>query len=413
MNQVVVTGIGLISPIGIGIEPFWQALLNGDSGIRAREEFSHTNWKFKLASQVLDFEGKQFVKPRKALKVMCRPIQFGCAAAKMAFDHSNVADHVDPERFSIVFGTESFYSDPNEVADVFRKCIVNQVYDHAKWGQFSMREIEPLWMLKYLPNMAASHISIALDARGPSNTICQSESSGSLSIIEGSDLIRRGDADVALVGGTGSPLSVTGAVYRGDQGLSSRVDEPALACRPFDRDRDGMVLGEGAGCLMLENREFAEKRGANILAQIGGYGRAFCLTDRPDFEKCLSYVMDRSIEEAGLDKSDIGHVNASGYSTQNDDAQEANAIHNTLGDVPVIAPKSNFGNLGPGTSVVELIASICALRAEQLPAVLNYTHPDSACPVNVTREVTATSKCSAVSINHSLTGQITAITVTA
>lgn len=411
MNQVVITGMGVVSPVGIGLDPFWTSLKEGRIGVRTRNEFAETNLRFKLAAEVADFDGKQFVKPRKALKVMCRPIQLGFAAAKMAFENAELNGQFDPDRFSVMIGTESFYSEPNEVARVFRKCVENQVYHHGHWGEHSMREIEPLWMLKYLPNMVASHISIALDARGPSNTICQSEASSSLAVIEGYNLIQRGVADVVMAGGTGSPIAVTGAVYRGDQFLSNRIEDPESACRPFDKDRDGMVLGEGSGCLILEDRSHAESRGAKILGEIKGYARSYCSPQSDEFDLCVEHVIRDSIKNSGLSPNEIGHLNATGYSTVSDDINEAVGIAKALGEIPVIAPKSIMGNIGPASGTVELIATLLALLNGQLPRIANCDQLDSNCPINVVTSDQAISSEHGISINHSLTGQATSIVI--
>ena len=259
-REVVITGMGVVSPIGIGLETFWQSLLNGVSGIKVRPDFEHTELPFRLWAPVDAFDGRQYVKPRKAIKVMSRPIQFGFAAAQMAAEQANLLDSgVNPDRMGTVFGSEAFFADPLDVSSLFQKCVTAGAYDDTRWGEYFMREIEPLWMLKYLPNMVASHISIAIDSRGPSNTICHGESSGLFAAIEGVELLHRGSADVVVVGGTSCPLGVTGMVYRGSERLSKKIrQDPEQVVRPFDIDRDGGVLGEGAGAIVLETKEHAE-----------------------------------------------------------------------------------------------------------------------------------------------------------
>jgi 3-oxoacyl-[acyl-carrier-protein] synthase II len=156
---------GVVSPIGIGVTSFWDSLRNPISGI-ACEAFAETELPMRIGGDVRAFDAKAYVKPRKSLKVMCPQIQFGYAAAQMAVEHAGLTpESYDPDRLGIVFGSETFYADPIEVAEVFRKCIVDRCYDHERWGEFAMRDIMPLWMLKYLPNMVASHVSIAYDAR--------------------------------------------------------------------------------------------------------------------------------------------------------------------------------------------------------------------------------------------------------
>ena len=176
--EVVVTGMGVVSPIGIGQDEFYTALMEGRSGVSVIESFEQTDLPMRIGAPVRDFEAKQYVKPRKALKIMCEPIKFGCAAASMATEQAGLAGSVNedgstvqpvaPERIGTVLGTETFFADPSEVARVFRSCIVDSDYQHDRWGEFAMRQIQPLWMLKYLPNMAASHISICLLYTSPS-----------------------------------------------------------------------------------------------------------------------------------------------------------------------------------------------------------------------------------------------------
>jgi len=360
-RDVVITGLGVVSPIGIGHQKFWHSLSTGASGVEVRESFKDTEWPFRIAAPVKEFSGKQFIKPRKAIKIMCSPIQFGCAAAAMAVEHANLEPgSVAAQRVATVFGTETFFADPGEVADVFQRCTVDKDYQHDRWGEFAMREIQPLWMLKYLPNMAASHISIALDARGPSNSICQGEASGLLALIEAASLIKRGAADVVVAGGTGSKMAVTAMLYRGTQLLSNRIDEPEKASRPFDVDRDGMVVGEGSGALVLESARHAQARGAPILATLAGWARSFLDPNSDQFGDALAANYRASIKNASLQAQDIDCVNAHASGSLIYDQIEATAIRNVLADKPVVAHKGNFGNTGPGTSILELIGGVLA-----------------------------------------------------
>ena len=409
--DVVITGMGVVSPIGIGVNSFWESLRNQVSGIRVRQAFAETELPWRIGGDVRDFDAKIYVKPRKSLKVMCPQIQFGYAAAQMAVEHAGLApESCDPDRLGTVFGSETFYADPIEVADVFRKCIVDRCYDHERWGEFSMRDIMPLWMLKYLPNMVASHVSIAYDARGPSNTICQAEVSGQLAIIEAVDIIQRGAADAVIVGGTGSPMETTSLIYRGWGMLSRRIHEPTLASRPFDVDRDGVVLGEGAGAIVVERADFARARGATVHARILGMDRRFCPPKSPRNVDAVSDSIRSALRSAQVDATDIGHFNANGLSTVEEDSTEAQAIRQTVGDVAVFAPKSYFGNLGPGTSIVELIASICAMQNRTLPATLNYDTPDPNCPINVLNKTTSLpANAPTALLSMATTGQIATI----
>ena len=382
--EVVITGVGVVSPIGVGADAFWKSLVDGRSGVSIRSGFEDVPLPHRIAASVSDFVGKEYVKPRKAMKIMCGPIQYGCGAAAMAVGQADYAEDVlVPERVGTVFGTETFFADPAEVADVFQKCTIDSEYQHERWGEFALREIQPLWMLKYLPNMAASHISIAMDARGPSNSICQGEASGLLALIEGAGLIQRGVADVVTVGGTGSQMALVSTLYRGVDLLSRNVDHPEQASRPFAADRDGMVVGEGAGAIVLESKEFAEKRGANILAKVGGWSRGYHPVDSAGFSADLEYHLGTAMNRAGITRQQVDLVNANAMGAVAGDAQEAVAIANTVGDVPVVAYKGAFGNLGPGTSIVELIASILSINNQQIPPTLNCPTVADDCPVNV------------------------------
>lgn len=409
-KEVVITGLGVVSPIGIGHEQFWQSLLNGQSGVEIREQFADTDIPYRIAAPVKNFEAKQFVKPRKALKIMCDPVQFGCAAAAMAVEHAGLdKDSIDPDRVGTIFGTETFFADPNEVADVFRQCIVDQDYQHDRWGEYAMREIQPLWMLKYLPNMAASHISIALDARGPSNSICQGEASGLLALIEAAGLIRRGAADIVVAGGTGSQMALAAMIYRGIASLSNRDGDPTQACRPFDKDRAGIVAGEGAGAIILESAEHAQSRGATPLARLAGWARSYQTPNSEQYADAIRGNFESALHNAELSPQDVKLINANASGSIEGDRVEAEAINELFGNTPVVAHKGNFGNIGPGTSIVELIGAVLTKQSGIVPATLNCDSVDPVCPVNV-----ATAQCSIESgailkSSFSTTGQITSV----
>lgn len=420
--EVVVTGMGVVSPIGIGQDEFYAALTEGRSGVSVIESFEQTDLPMRIGAPVRNFEAKQYVKPRKALKIMCEPIKFGCAAASMAAEQAGLTGSVNedgstvqpvsPDRIGTVLGTETFFADPSEVARVFNSCIVDSDYQHDRWGEFAMRQIQPLWMLKYLPNMAASHISIAADARGPSNSICQGAASGLLAIIEAASLIKRGAADVVLAGGTGSQMALTAMLYRGTELLSKNIHAPLSASRPFDAKRDGMVVGEGAGVIVLESKEHAIKRGANIIATFKGWSRLFSdpnANGGQRKEAAIESSLALAIKDAAMSAAEIGMVNASASGVIEEDRLEAQAIRAVLGDVPVSAHKSNFGNLGPGTSVVELIGGLLALERGNIPPTVNYENADPNCPVNVVAHARELTDLSVVKTGFSATGQIASV----
>ena len=412
--EVVVTGVGVVAPNGVGAVSFWDSLVAGRSGISLRAGFEDVQLPHRIAASISGFEGKKYIKPRKAIKIMCGPIQFGCAAAAMALTQANFSEGVlAQDRVGTVFGTETFFADPAEVADVFQKCTVDSEYQHERWGEFALREIQPLWMLKYLPNMAASHISIAMDARGPSNSICQGEASGLLALIEAADLIQRGVADVVVAGGTGSQMTLTSTLYRGVELLSKNINEPEQASRPFDQNRDGMVVGEGSGAIILESKEFAEKRGAKILAKIGGWSRGYHPVESDDFSEDLQYHLSTAMKRANLNAEQVDLVNANAMGTVAGDAQEATAIANALGDTPVVAYKSAFGNLGPGTSMVELIASILSIENQLVPPTLNCPNIAADCPIKVLNSDSPplTKLNNVLKSSYSATGQIATVVI--
>ena len=341
MSPYCITGIGVVSPIGIESIPaaappsepvpgsIWHALSTGHSGVRHREAFRGKDSILGIGAKIENFEGKQFVKPRKSLKVMCLPIQFGFAAAAMAAEQAKIeSGSFAADRKATTFGAEAFYANPLEVADVFRKCMTDRTYDHNRWGEFAMREIEPLWMLKYLPNMVASHVSIFLDAQGPSNSICQGEVSGSLSVIEAIDFLERGAADLAVAGGTGSPMEYTDLVYRSVHRLAKNFDPPESACRPFDANRSGLVLGEGAGAFVLESESQAKGRDAEIIARVLSYSRGFVAGRKDtDFVDTIARLIGNALKQANVRPNEIGHINATGMSTDWQDRVEALAIN--------------------------------------------------------------------------------------
>lgn len=411
--EVVITGMGVVSPIGIGKDAYWQSLLEGRSGVGPLSAATGTELPVRFGGAIKDFDGKQFVKPRKSLKVMCREVQTGYAAAMLALQDAGwSAGQVAPERFGVVLGSEMFYCELDELADAYRKCVVDGQLRPGLWGAGAMSDLYPLWMLKYLPNMVACHIAITEDARGPNNTITLDEVSSLLALIESVCYIQRGAADVMIAGGQGTRINLTRMLYRGDVYWSHRNDEPQRACRPFDAQRDGGVVGEGAGAFVLESRRHAEARGAKILARVLGFGRSFDQAPSPHFTGPGGFrrAIEGALTSAGLEPAEIGHVNAHGSSMIDGDRYEAQAIQSCLGDVPVTAPRSYFGCLGAGTGAVEMAASVLAVATGTVPATLNYEFPDPACPVNVIHgQPLVTDRRTALVLNQTETGQTAAV----
>ncbi|MFT7641325.1 MAG: 3-oxoacyl-[acyl-carrier-protein] synthase II [Pirellulaceae bacterium] len=411
-REIVITGAGTVSPIGVGVEAFWESLQSGRSGIRLIEEFASAPIQVKFGGKLGDFNPKQYIKPRKSIKVMSRDVQVGVTAAALAVEDAKLADNVDPDRYGVVLGCDFLYCDASDLADSYLATLTDDgEFDFDRWGVKAIDKLFPLWMLKFLPNMPACHIGIAQDARGPNNSITAGEASGLLALIESCDCIRRGRSDVMLAGGVGSRLNVTPLLFRGDANLSHRNEAPERACRPFDADRDGMVNGEGAGIITLESREHAEKRGARILGTILGYSSRFeqTLDGAEPTGRAISSAIESVLRQAEISASAIGHVNANGVSTIQSDRVEAQTIRRVLGDIPVTALKSYFGNTGAASGPLELIGSLLGLRQGVIPATLNYETPDPECPINVVSAMNAETQSDVfLTLNQSGTGQTVA-----
>jgi len=415
-TDVLITGAGVVSPIGIGLEAYAQSLGEQKSGVRELTLYDTSSMPVRFGGEVVGFDPKQYVKPRKSLKVMCREIQYAYASAAEAWQQAGLADHeTNPERVGVVLGAELMYCDFEEMLSTYEQVIVDGKYLHDRFGPVAMSELHPLWMLKYLPNMAACHVSIALDARGPCNTMVHSDVSSHSAIAEAMRVIERGDADVMIAGGTASRIMATPNAFHGFANLSRRNDSPTEACRPYDADRDGMVRGEGAAAFVLESRAHAERRKANALARALAATSAF--EPRKEGQPLRGTAIVRSLNaalaEAGVSPEQVGHVNTNGVGCVCRDAIEAQAIHRVLGEVPVTAPKSFFGSAGAATGALELVATIVALRDKKVPVTLNYEPPDPECPVNVVHaESEALKSPVAAVLNHANMGQAAALILT-
>lgn len=417
LQDVVVTGMGVLSPIGIGGDAVWASLLEGRSGVKRLGWFEGSDLPAPLGAEVIGFEPARFVKPRKALKVMSRDIQLAVAAADLAINDAGIAaGSIVPERYGVVFGADMIAADLDELLPACHACIREGQFDSSRWGKQVMSDLFPLWMLKYLPNMPACHVGIIHDARGPNNTLTLAEVSGLAAVAEAVAVIRRGHAEVMIAGATSSRLHPNVVLRNACRQLSRRCDDPAGACRPFDADRDGMVYGEGAAVFVLETPEHAALRGAKILARVRGCASTFepCASGAPLRGDALRGAIRSALRQSGLMPEQIGHVNAHAPGTTIDDRLEAVAIRETLGDVPVTAPKSYFGNLGAAAGCVEMAVSVLALQHASIPPTLNYTRPDPQCPVNVVAaQGTPMSQSTALLLNHTETGRAVALVLDA
>ncbi len=389
-RRAVLTGLGVISPLGLSNDSFWNSLTQKKTGIRRVTAFDASALPTRIAGEVPDFDAKQFLdkKDRKSLRMMARSIQLAVAAAQLAIDDSKLdKEKIDPTRFGIEFGASLIGSELEELAVAAQLSVNCQpgTVDLIAWGEKGLPAISPLWMLKYLPNMLACHVSILHNAQGPSNSITESDIASLLAMGEAYRIIGRDGADLFLVGGGESrinPLSLSRQALF--QNSSVRNDAPERACRPFDRGRDGMVIGEGAGVFVLEELEHARRRGARIYAEVVGFGSAF---DRDRQGSGLARAIRSALADAGIGPGDVDHVNAHGLSTREADAFEARGLQEAFGNthepVPVFAVKSYIGNLGAAAGTSELAGSVLGLLHGVLPPTLNYEEPDPACPVTV------------------------------
>ena len=420
-RRVVVTGLGVITPIGIGASAFWEALLAGQNGVRRIETFDPSGLTTTFGGEVRGYDAKKFVpsNQRKNLKIMARDIQLAVGTAKLAFEDAGLfEERGDPNRFGVEFGASMISSDLDELAPSAKECAGGpQRFDYKHWGTHAMGAMPPLWMLKYLPNMPACHVSILYDLHGPNNSLTQSEAAGTLAIGEAFRIISRGAADVMLAGGCDSRIHPLALVRLALLGVSSRRnDAPGQACRPFDADRDGLVPAEGAGVVILEELEHAQNRGARILAELAGFG-AGCdavNADRQPDGSGIRIAIQAALRDARLNPPDIGYYNAHGVSTVEGDRAEARALRAAIGEhaleIPVSAHKSNMGNSVAACGAIEFVAGVLALQHGVIPPTINYQKSDAECPLSiVTGSPRELKKPSFLSANATRLGQAAAL----
>jgi 3-oxoacyl-[acyl-carrier-protein] synthase II len=388
LRRTVISGIGVLSPIGLDPTAYWQSLVEGRGGVRAITGFDASGLPVRIAGELQNFDAKNIVEKnqRKGLRMMARTIQLAVAAAQLALDDGKVdKTALDPERFGVEFGAGLIASELPELADAARASINCQpgTVDLDKWGQFGIPSIQPLWMLKYLPNFLACHVSMQHDARGPNNSVTESDVASLLALGEAFRILQRDGADFFLVGGAESkvnPLSLVRQCLF--EPMSRRNEEPDKACRPFDRGRDGLVVGEGATVLVFEDLAHARKRSARIYAEVVGFGASF---DRRQDGAGIARSIRTAMAEAGIGPGDLDHVNAHGLSSQHSDVWEARGLRSAFGaDLPpVFAAKSYLGNLGAGGGLTEMAASILGFMHGVTPATRNFEETDPACPLPV------------------------------
>ncbi len=410
-RRVVVTGIGVVTPLGCTVESFWAALLAGRSGVGYPEVFDLSGMPSKIGGEVRDFESATMVerKDRKRLGQMAREFRFAVGAAAAALGDAGLKQGaVEPERFGVTFGAGPLSSEMAHLGPAVQAALdpTGDRIDPAAWGLRALPLVPPMWLLNYIPNIATGYLAIFHDARGPSNTVTQADAAGVLALGEATRVIRRDRADVMLVGGADAKLAYGNlARYNLAHHLSQRNDEPQKACRPFDCDRDGAVLAEGAGFFVVEELNHARRRGARIYAEVTGFAAAF---DLHRTGAGLARAVGQALGELAPDR--IDHVNAHGYGDREADVWEAAGLA-AVGQTPVLAVKSLTGDTGAAAGMIELAASLLALERGTLPATLNYETPDPACPLNVTRGPRLVSRDCVLKVGLTRLGQCGAVVV--
>ncbi|WZL78002.1 beta-ketoacyl-ACP synthase II [Eubacteriales bacterium mix99] len=375
-KRVVITGMGAITPLGNDVDSFWKNLCDGKSGIDRITRFDPEKFDTQIAAEVKDFDPQDYVDKKEA-KRMDRFTQFAMAAAKMAVEQADLDwSRENSQRFGVLLGTGVGGLETMEKqAGVL----------HTK----GPRRVSPFFVPMMIANMAADQISIAYGARGMNSTVVTACASGTDAIGEAYRAIREGYVDIMITGGAEAavtPLSLAG--FSSMKALSRRNDEPQKACRPFDRDRDGFVLGEGAGILVLESYEHAMKRGTRILAEMAGYGLtedAYHITAPAPEGEGGARAMKEALDDGNMAPGDIDYINAHGTSTEYNDKTETAAIKSVFGDttkVAVSSTKSMTGHLLGAAGGIEAIALIKTLEDQFIPATINYTTPDPECDLD-------------------------------
>jgi 3-oxoacyl-[acyl-carrier-protein] synthase II len=376
-QRVVITGLGVLSPVGIGKEAYWKALLRGQSGIDRLTRFDSSLYDSKIAGEVKDFVPEQFL-DRKEIRRTDRFAQFGVAAAKLAVgDAALELGEEDPENIGVVIGSG--------IGGIETLC-----EQHSVLLNKGPNRISPFFIPMIISNMAAGQIAICLGPKGPNFTVVTACASGANAIGEAYLMLRRGAAEVILAGGTETPIvPVAMAGFCSMKAVSTSNDEPQRASRPFDKNRDGFVISEGAGVLVLETLGHASARGARVYGEVAGYG---CTADgyhisAPEPEGTEAARAIRiALEDAGISPDRVDYINAHGTSTELNDKIETLAIKKVFGDhaykVPVSSIKSMIGHSLGAAGALEAIACALSVSTDWVPPTINYEQPDPECDLD-------------------------------
>jgi len=391
-RRVVVTGIGMINPMGHDAATVWDGLKNGESGVAYTTLFDASGFPTQISAEVKhwDLPAEDAIGGR-GVASLGRHTKFAIGAAKQAVNDSGVLDSItDPARFGVYLGSGEGNQDFGTFSQMMTAAIADGDFDAAKFIARGLELLDPAKELEQEPNMPAAHLATLFNAQGPNMNCLTACAASSQAVGEATEMIRRGDADVMIAGGTHSmihPFGVTG--FNLLTALSESNDEPTKASRPFDRLRNGFVLGEGSAMVILEDYEQAKRRGATLYGEVIGYGTtadAYRITDIPPDGHGGIAAMRMAIADAGLKPHDIGYVNAHGTSTTVNDKVETKACHEVFGQdaakVPVSSTKSMMGHLIAAAGVTEMIVCLLAMRDSILPPTINHENPDPDCDLD-------------------------------
>lgn len=376
-KRVVITGLGMITPLGIGVKGSWESLIAGRSGIKRITQFDSSNFPTKIAGEVQDFNPEDYIE-YKEIKKMDRFIHFAIAATKMAIDDSGLRiTDSNAEKVGVIVGSGIGGLRAIE-------------HYHSVLLEKGPRRITPFFIPMLVINLASGQISIRFGAKGPNSAVATACATGSHSIGDAYKIIQRGDADAMIAGGTEAvitPLGIGG--FNAMKALSTRNDEPGKASRPFDIDRDGFVMGEGAGIVILESLESALDRGAKVYAEIVGYGMtadAYHITSPVPDGEGAARCMKMALKDGGADPSEIDYINAHGTSTKYGDEIESKAIKTVFGEhaykVAVSSTKSMTGHLLGAAGGVEAVISVLSIYNGIIPPTINLDKPDPECDLD-------------------------------
>ena len=407
-RRVVVTGIGCVTPLGSEIETIWKRMLAGESGVGYISLFDATNFPTRIAAEVRDWDVSDVGEDPEDWKHQGRHTHFAVGAAKKAVSDSGILDTgVEPTRFGVYTGSGEGQQNFDRFTQMMVAGLKGDSLDVTEFTRKGLEILHPIEELEQEPNMPAGHLASLFDAQGPNINCLTACAASSQAVGEAVEIIRRGEADVMLAGGTHTmihPFGVTG--FNLLTALSTRNDEPEKASCPFDRKRDGFVLGEGSGMVVLEDLDRAKARGAHIYAEICGYGStadAFRITDaHPEGRGAIACIR-MALKDAGVGLNDIHYINAHGTSTSVNDRVESLSIKEVFGQqaykIPVSSTKSMLGHLIAAAGATELIYCLLAIRDNSLPPTMNYEDPDPDCDLDYIPNEAREARCDNILTN--------------